>query len=166
MTRNQQNAAAAMKAAWQIARKAAAETGKKASLFFRESLRQAWAEIKNQNNLPELPELVGSAKQIAWANDLRPQILEKVAQAEKELENGINQCKDALTAENWAEINSIKEIFAAIRNAKHASTFIDLTGYCKGANIRIDPSIKYLGELSSYVAGRTLHAQFKAGYIK
>lgn len=35
-----------MTRAWQIAKAAATETGKKASLFFREALKMAWAEAK------------------------------------------------------------------------------------------------------------------------
>lgn len=48
MTRNQKNAANAMRQAWVIAKEAAEETGEKASIFFREALKQAWAEIKAQ----------------------------------------------------------------------------------------------------------------------
>ncbi|WP_304335222.1 hypothetical protein [Conchiformibius steedae] len=72
---NQINAANAMKKAWQIAKDAAAETGKKASLFFRSALKMAWAEIKNTPEITiaaiELPELEGSEKQIKWAKDIR-----------------------------------------------------------------------------------------------
>lgn len=110
--------------------------------------------------------LIGSPKQVAWANDLRPQILEKVSQAEQQLNEGIEQYQGTFSANDWAQIEGIKAIFAAIRNAKHASTFIDLTNYCNGAIVKIDPGIKYLGDLSSYAAGRSLEAQFKAGYIK
>lgn len=60
------NLSAIMKKAWRLVK----ETGMSIS----SGLKKAWREAKGM--CKELPELVGSAKQIAWAKDIRRKMIE------------------------------------------------------------------------------------------
>lgn len=110
-----------MTIAWEIARAAAAETGKKASLFFREALRMAWAEVKAAK-AATLPELTGSEKQIKWANSIRKNALVSI----KYLQNFVAQANDATTnAANKANFEKIIKALDAVKQQKQAAWWID-----------------------------------------
>lgn len=77
-----------MQNAWTIAKAAAKETGERASKFFAESLKMAWAEEKSlPKTLKELtlPELVGTEKQIKWAEKIRKSALISLSAVERKL---------------------------------------------------------------------------------
>lgn len=57
-----------MSKAWEIAREGVKKFGGKVKEYFAEALRMAWSIVKGQ---VEKVQLVGSPKQIAWAEDLR-----------------------------------------------------------------------------------------------
>ena len=60
------NLSAIMKRAWELV--------KKAGMSISSGLKEAWKEVKDM--CKELPELVGSPKQIAWAEDIRKKMIE------------------------------------------------------------------------------------------
>lgn len=60
------NLSAIMKRAWELV--------KKAGMSISSGLKKAWKEVKGM--CKELPELVGSPKQIAWAEDIRKKMIE------------------------------------------------------------------------------------------
>ena len=60
------NLSAIMKRAWELV--------KKMRMSISSGLKKAWREAKNM--CKELPELVGSPKQIAWAEDIRKKMIE------------------------------------------------------------------------------------------
>lgn len=92
------NVSKIMKQAWRNARSAVSKFGGKPSEYIAEALKSAWAYEKKMvakraekeaatrrlgaENIVEitveLPELVGSEKQIAWAKDIRAKYLEAV----------------------------------------------------------------------------------------
>lgn len=60
------NLSAIMRRAWELV--------KKAGMSISSGLKKAWKEVKGM--CKELPELVGSSKQIAWADDIRKKMIE------------------------------------------------------------------------------------------
>ena len=60
------NLSAIMKRAWELV--------KKMRMSISSGLKKAWREAKGM--CKELPELVGSPKQIAWAEDIRKKMIE------------------------------------------------------------------------------------------
>lgn len=70
-----------MSRAWRIARQGAKKFGGSVKEYFAVSLKMAWAEVKAEEENAEkeeeiaLPELTGTEKQIAWASDIRIELL-------------------------------------------------------------------------------------------
>ena len=62
-----------MKRAWELAKQGVVKFGGKVREYFAASLSIAWKEIKQMSE--KTIELVGSEKQIKWANDIRERIL-------------------------------------------------------------------------------------------
>lgn len=63
-----------MTRAWEIAREAVEKFGGQAAEYISGSLKQAWAETKNDFQLQ------GSEKQVAWAEEIREAYVAKVAE--------------------------------------------------------------------------------------
>lgn len=80
------NKSVIMKRAWAIAKEASQKFGYSSKEYFAISLRMAWAEAKEVKTMEtkftfdgfELPELEGTPKQVAWAMDIRAEVLKCV----------------------------------------------------------------------------------------
>lgn len=80
-----------MKQAWAIARTGQKNFGGKVSEYFAEALRMAWRIVKNLQNKEEknMKELVGSEKQVQWAEDIRKLVVEHVEDVRIAIESAL-----------------------------------------------------------------------------
>lgn len=81
-----------MKQAWAIARTGQKNFGGKVIEYFAEALRMAWRIVKNPQNKEEknMKELVGSEKQVQWAEDIRKLVVEHVEDVRIAIEEALN----------------------------------------------------------------------------
>lgn len=70
-----------MMKAWEIAREGAKKFGGKAIEYIAEALRMAWAIVKK--DAMELIELVGTEKQVKWAEDIRRIYIENIEEVKR-----------------------------------------------------------------------------------
>lgn len=56
--------------AWEIAKEAVVKFGGKVKEYFAESLKIAWATLKTETGAVGKTQLIGSEKQVKWANDI------------------------------------------------------------------------------------------------
>ncbi|PWA05486.1 hypothetical protein DCC39_18035 [Pueribacillus theae] len=114
-----------MKRAWEMAKEGAKKFGGKAIEYIAESLKLAWKEVKNAVN--ELPKLIGSEKQIKWAEDIREKFIKNVEKMKGLLErdpgffgffdvtkeeyfNYINELMKEESASKWIDIRFLDSI--------------------------------------------------------
>lgn len=129
-----------MKNAWEIARKGAAKFGGNAKEYIAEALKLAWewhrrrasieanaVALKNRYRAytidAVLPQLIGSEKQIKWANDIRDAFITNV----KHQIEGIvykNKLNEEQAAEGAEIFNSV--VRWAVENKLQASYWINL----------------------------------------
>lgn len=125
------------------------------------ALKIVWAGVKKMTKMPELK---GTAKQVAWANDIREKAIavldEMVKEYAAKLENGevFGTKDDAYRAEKKAHLI---EAFDALVKVEDAKTWIELfgTNYAvtrKGVNRQL---------LASAFASDWLKAQMKRGRL-
>lgn len=113
-----------MKKAWEIARDGVRKFGGNVKEYFAEALRMAWTIVKSGM---ETVQLVGTEKQVKWAEDIRKELVEmyeatKTAFIEKRKENGRWE-KDG--AKHEAAMIEIEKIF----NNDSAKFYIEKFGY-------------------------------------
>lgn len=70
-----------MKRAWELAKSGVKKFGGKVREYLAASLSIAWKEVKNMGE--KLAELVGSVKQVKWAEDIRKKAIEELEEALK-----------------------------------------------------------------------------------
>lgn len=110
--------------AWNTARCAAVKFGGRASQYFAEALRMAWASIKNA-----LATMVGSEKQIAWAKDIQGKFLAKYRHEIANLNEAIAQ--DGESCDGWdARIAKCQRIIDAAMAETSAKFWIDNRASC------------------------------------
>ena len=115
-----------MKRAWEIARKGQEKFGGKVSEYLSEALKMAWAEV----NQDDKPGFVGSEKQIKWANDIYPKVVnmvdELIAEVEEYAERKSEATKNAF--------NRYVELVNEMKQETKAGFWIDRFGYVKTHN--------------------------------
>lgn len=99
--------------AWEIAREGVKKFGGKVKEYFAEALRMAWRIVKKGGSNMKKVKLVGSPKQIAWAEDLRKVVVASFEIAkefaknsdynQERLQNAINYFENEVLSKEKAE---------------------------------------------------------------
>jgi len=112
-----------MKRAWEIAREGQKKFGGKVKEYFAMALKLAWKEVKKV-----AVKLVGSEKQIKWAEDIRKNVIEKMERIVPELEVKIADilAKKPRKAEAFRQY---KEAVEQLKAEQKAAFWIDSFGY-------------------------------------
>lgn len=103
--------------AWEIAREGVKKFGGKVKEYFAEALRMAWRIVKKGGSNMEKVQLVGTEKQVAWAEDLRKVVVASFEIAKEFAKNSDYSQEKLQNAINYFE----KEIL----NQKKAEFYID-----------------------------------------
>lgn len=109
-----------MKRAWEIAKEAAKKFGGKVKEFFAIALKMAWKEVKMliANEAGNI-NLVGTEKQVAWANDIRNKYM-------KVFDQFFNLFSESKYAEQVKDLETAKkEIFDVLFNKTDAKYYIE-----------------------------------------
>ena len=115
-----------MKRAWEIARKGQEKFGGKVSEYLSESLKIAWAEVAQDNK----PKFVGSEKQVKWANDIYPKVVNMVDELIAEVEEYAERKSEA----TQNAFNRYVELVNEMKQETKAGFWIDRFGYAKTHN--------------------------------
>ena len=108
-----------MQRAWKIARDGQRKFGGKVSEYIAEALKIAWALIKK--GVQKVIKLVGSEKQVKWAEDIRKKAIEKIDRVIKEVEGWATS--KPLRAKSYEKY---KEHFENLKNEESAAFWIGL----------------------------------------
>lgn len=97
-----------MKRAWELAKSGVKKFGGKVREYLAASLSIAWKEVKNMGE--KLAELVGTEKQVKWANDIRARIESVKPQLKEKFISELEKMFEGKTSEKHLNIkNTAKE---------------------------------------------------------
>ena len=113
-----------MMRAWEIAREGQKKFGGKVSEYIAIALKIAWKEAKDGEM--EKIKLKGTPKQVAWAEDIRKEIIPKIGRVLKEAEEWANERRGRAKAYARAI-----EIFKEMKKNDDAAFWIETFGYRK-----------------------------------
>lgn len=113
----------AMQKAWEIYKKGGVRTLEAWS----QALRKAWAIVKGI--IQELPQLIGTEKQVAWAEKIRANVLNKINEELTRRRNAVQKRREngESTPEEKVKkyIGEIETILAHVTKQNKAAWFID-----------------------------------------
>ena len=110
-----------MKRAWEIAREGQKKFGGKVKEYFAMALKLAWKEVKKV-----AVKLVGSEKQIKWAEDIRKQVIEKMERVIAEVEEVYKEKPKKLEF-----LGEYKAAFEVLKNEEKAAFWIEFFKDCE-----------------------------------
>ena len=139
-----------MQTAWNIARQGQKKHGGKVSEYLSESLKIAWKIAKKLKGVKEVSnevKLIGSEKQIAWANDIRARVIPM-------MEAVIDEIRESATATPSRAhfFQKYLDHFETLKSNDSAKFWIETFGYEKmhmGIVNRFDSYVEKMGDVKT-----------------